>query len=116
MTEAEITTTTRRPRRIQAVAGAALIAIGVTGLGITLAPSAGADANSGSRHGTMHEMMDAMHGAGTAERMHDVEGGEQMMAECASMMEMMSSMGSMMGRRRAGSMMPGDGMMGGDRS
>lgn len=116
MTEPENVTTTRRPRRIQALAGAALVAVGVAGLAITFAPSAGADANAGGRHGTMHEMMDAMHGAGTAERMHDVEGGEQMMDDCASMMEMMSSMGSMMGRGRAESMMPGDGMMGGDRS
>lgn len=37
-------------------------------------------------HETIDAMMDAMHGPGTAERMHQVPGGEEMMEECAGMM------------------------------
>lgn len=82
-------------RRARAVLGAALIAAGVTGLGFTFAPPAFAEPDGGDRHETMHQMMNAMHGEGTAERVHRIEGAEEMMDDCASMM---SSMGSMMER------------------
>ncbi len=57
----------------------------------------------GLTHDQMHGMMDAMHGAGTSQRLHEAMGpdGEQMMDQCAAMMSMMSMMahrpGMMMG-------------------
>lgn len=50
-------------------------------------------------HQQMHAMMDAMHGAGTSERMHQAMGpeAEQMMEQCSSMMQMMQHMSGMMG-------------------
>ena len=56
-------------------------------------------------HEAMHRMMNAMHGEGTAARMHDAEGAEDMMQEGSTstgsmepgMGSMMSGMGSMMG-------------------
>ena len=46
-------------------------------------------------HEAMHTMMNADHGAGTRERMHEAMGpeGEELMAQCAAMMAMMSAMG-----------------------
>lgn len=85
-----------------------MVVLGLTGiLGMSVWP-AGAAQPSGrvgsDGHDTMHEMMDAAHGPGTSARMHDVEGAEEMMAQCASMMEMMSHGGmmdgGMMGRGR----------------
>lgn len=46
-------------------------------------------------HETMDVMINAMHGPGTAERMHQVPGGEEMMEQCAAMMAAMG--GGMMG-------------------
>lgn len=40
----------------------------------------------------MHEMMDAVHGSGTSESMHKVDGGEQVMEECSQMHEQMQDM------------------------
>lgn len=57
-------------------------------------------------HETMDTMLDAMHGPGTAERMHQIPGAEEMMDECAAMMAAMG--GGMMD----GGMMD-NGMMGG---
>lgn len=96
----------RRVNRSKASLGAALFAIGVTGLTFTLTAPATA-ASDGDSHDVMHQMMDAMHGAGTSERMHAVEGAEEMMDDCSGMMDHMSSAGGMMG----GEMM-GGGMMG----
>jgi len=47
----------------------------------------------------MHQMVDAMHGEGASERMHQAmaEEGEGMMAQCVAMMNMMSPMRGMMG-------------------
>ena len=81
-----------RPRWRQAAAGAALLGLGLIGLTVTTAGPATAQQDDQRRHEAMHRMMDAMHGDGTADRMH-AEGGEQMMEDCASM-------GSMMGRGR----------------
>jgi hypothetical protein len=33
----------------------------------------------------MHRMVDAMHGEGTSDRLHALDGGEQMIDECAPM-------------------------------
>lgn len=47
----------------------------------------------------MHQMMDAMHGEGTRQRMHEAMGddAERMMAQCSVMMSMMGGMRGMMG-------------------
>lgn len=54
---------------------------------------------SAPTHEQMHQMMDAMHGEGASERMHQAMGGdaEQMMDQCVAMMNMMSAMRGMMG-------------------
>lgn len=85
-------------RRLRGLAGAAMATVGLAGLSLTLASPAGARSDAGTEtHETMHQMMDAMHGEGTAERMHQMEGAEQMMDDCAAMMDSMSSMRGMMG-------------------
>lgn len=54
-------------------------------------------------HDQMHQMMDAMHGDGTSDRMHQVMGAEAdaMIDQCAMMMSMMSGMGMMGGQPTA---------------
>ncbi len=51
-------------------------------------------------HEQMHQMMDAMHGEGASERMHQAMGpdAERMMDQCAGMMGMMQGGRGMMGR------------------
>ncbi len=93
-------------RWLQGLAGAVLIAAGLSGLSWTwqASPVSAQRPERGS-HETMHEMIDAMHGPGTADRMHAVEGAEEMMDTCAAMMDMMggmSGMGSMMGGGMSG--------------
>lgn len=110
-----MTVTASLRRWLQGTAGAALVVLGLWGLAATLPGTVWAQ-QSGRRaggHETMHEMMEAMHGQGTAARMHELEGAEEMMDRCAAMMAMMgemdmSRMGQMM---RDGGMM--DGMMDG---
>ncbi len=107
-------------RWLQGLAGAVLIAAGLSGLSWTWqATPVYAQRPERGSHQTMHEMMDAMHGRGTAERMHAVEGADEMMDACASMLDAMggapgtgsmmrggmSSMDSMMGSSGTGSMM-----------
>jgi hypothetical protein len=75
---------------------AAVAALGVTA-GVLLAqpdstqtpPPGGANT-----HAQMHQMMDAMHGAGTSDRMHEAMGAdaERMIDQCVAMMSMMSGM------------------------
>lgn len=63
-------------------------------------------------HEQMHQMMDAMHGAGASDRMHEAMGAdaEKLMDQCVGMMNMM---GSMMGMMQGGQgMMGGGGMQG----
>lgn len=50
-------------------------------------------------HEPMHRMMDAVHGTGTSQRMHEALGpdAEQLMDECVAMMGAMQTMSSMMG-------------------
>ncbi len=99
-----MTTTTRLRRWTQAATGAALVALGLWGLALTWQGLATAQpTDPGRSHEAMHQMMDAMHGEGTAARMHEIEGAEQMMDQCAAMMDMMggmdrSGMREMMGR------------------
>lgn len=79
--------------------GALLVAIGLVGMLMswpappTMMQQSGAESEL---HETMDEMMDAMHGPGTADRIHQIPGGEEMMHRCAAMMGSMS-----------GAMMPG---------
>ncbi|MBI2918884.1 MAG: hypothetical protein HYY01_12955 [Chloroflexi bacterium] len=50
-------------------------------------------------HQQMHQMMDAVHGEGTSQQMHDAMGpdAETLMDQCVTMMGMMNSMQSKMG-------------------
>ncbi|MBI4312486.1 MAG: hypothetical protein HY681_12000 [Chloroflexi bacterium] len=65
----------------------------------TTAPTAGPPT-----HEEMHAIMDAMHGEGTSDRMHQAmaEGigmdGEALMEQCVAMTAMMGGSGGMMGR------------------
>jgi hypothetical protein len=63
----------------------------VAGLaGLTFMASSAADAGAGgSSHEAMHRMMDAMHGEGTSDRLHALDGGEQMIDKCARMHDAM---------------------------
>ena len=57
-------------------------------------------------HEQMHTMMDAMHGAGTSQRMHEAMGAdaEKIMDQCVSMMGMMENMQGMMDGNMSGMM------------
>ncbi len=92
-----------------AVTGLAMLVVTAGPLSVQArtAPEGGAPT-----HQQMHQMMDAMHGKGTSERMHKAMGkdAEQMMDQCTSMMGMMNNMGGMMGDSSMGNMM--NGMMG----
>lgn len=95
-------TRSRRRRLGQALAGLLLVAFGlsglttVTSLGPAIAQGQGGPPgefdDADDAHEAMHEMMEAMHGEGAVERMHDVEGSEEMMDHCASMMGGMGGM------------------------
>lgn len=110
-----------RRRWLQGALGAALVAVGLSGLSGLLPSAATAQPadRPGDSHETMHVMMDAMHGDGTAERVHEAEGGEEMMDQCAAMMSMMGDMnmsrGGMMERMMNGGGMSGMGGMMGSR-
>ena len=87
-------------RGARAVLGALLVTIGLVGMLSLSAISASAEEGSREEsHGGMHEMMDAMHGPTASNRMHRVEGAEQMMDQCSRMHDQM------------GGMMDGGGMM-----
>ena len=96
-------------RRARIVLGAVLTLVGLAGT-LALGPAtpviAQTEGSSAEIHETMDAMMDAMHGPGTTERMHQVPGAEEMMEQCAAMMAMMG------GGIMDGGMMDG-GMMGG---
>lgn len=102
------TTPTLR-RWLQGTAGVALVALGSLGLVAMLPASVAAQQPDPDvrGHETVHEMMGLMHGEGTATRMHEIEGAEQMMDQCASMMATMDDMDM----SRMGQMMRNGGMM-----
>lgn len=83
------------------VVGLAFLMLG-TGLllGRDFTPVAAVTAASQEQpsHEDMHRMMDAVHGEGTSQRMHESMGpnAEEMMAQCAAMMTMMQEMQNMM--------------------
>ncbi|MBW3644590.1 MAG: hypothetical protein KY441_03715 [Actinobacteria bacterium] len=106
--------THRRAWWLQTALAVALVVVGAAGLWASFAGPATAEAHTPDRegmhgmmadHDAMHRMMNAMHGEGSAARMHDAEGAEEMMQECSTSMgsmepgmgSMMSGMGSMMG-------------------
>jgi hypothetical protein len=64
-------------------------------------------------HEQMHQMMDAMHGEGASERMHEAMGddADAMMDQCTAMMNVMDGMRGMMGDDAMPGMMdePGQG-------
>ena len=64
----------------------------------------GSTAQAIPTHEQMHQMMDAVHGPGTSQRMHEAMGpdAEKMMDQCAAMMDMMSGMSAMQGMMGTG--------------
>ena len=103
----------------KAAVGGARIGLAVlastTGALVAQEPTAppGGTPTPGEMHETMHRMMDAVHGAGTSDRMHEAMGpdGERLMEQCSAMMAMMGMMAQMMGGDMSG-MMGGQGMEG----
>lgn len=95
------------------LAGLGLVAVGTLGLLAVVPATARAGAgqagvgSDGDNHAVMHEMMDAMHGERTAERMHEIEGADEMMDQCAGMMDAMGGMSNMMRGMSNGGMMDG---------
>lgn len=86
-------------RTLAVTLGVILIAVGLLGASLA-ATSSGVRAQEGERnalHEQMHQMMDAMMGAGFSERMHAaMPGSEQMMEACAGAMQTGGGMGNMM--------------------
>lgn len=84
-----------RARTKAAIAGAlvGLALFAVTSGSLFAAPPTPA-ANGVPTHEQMHRMMDAVHGEGTSQRMHEAMGpdGEQLMDQCVAMMGMMQNM------------------------
>ncbi len=79
----------------------------------TPSPAPGATTGAPVTHEQMHQMMDAMHGEGFSERMHEaMPGSEELMEQCVGMMNMMGHMHGMMGGQRADPMPGMGGMMG----
>ena len=100
-------TLTRTRQLSQALAGVAIAALGVTGLAATWTPTSAAAQPGADSHGTMHAMMTAMHGEEAVAQMHEVEGAEEMMDQCAGMMDAMGGMSNMMNGRGMSNMMGG---------
>lgn len=87
-------------RVVLGAAGSVLIGVGLA-LAFLLLPSAATaqpngDTNAPEVHATMDRMMDAVHGEAISERMHQVEGAEQMMDAGSRMMGSMGQMNKMM--------------------
>lgn len=87
------------------VTGLALIAF-TAGTLVAQTPSPPSQTALAMTHEQMHQMMDAMHGEGTSQRMHEAMGedAERMMDQCVAMMSMMSMMQGMMGGQNGQSM------------
>lgn len=89
--------------------GALFVAVGLAGtltIGLAQAVTAQPAGSTVDTHEVMETMMDAMHGPGMAERMHQGVGAEEMMDQCAAMMATRGGMmDGMMGERMMGGMM-----------
>lgn len=92
-----------------ALGGLTLLAFTAGPMAAQTPPAATPSRPSAPGHEQMHEMMDAVHGAGASQRMHDAMGpeGERMMEQCAAMMGMMQSTDGMMGGAGMSGMMGG---------
>lgn len=70
-------------------------------------PSAGPQSGTTLTHQQMDQMMDALHGQGTSQQMHEAMGpdAEKLMDQCVAMMNTMQAMQGMMGAGDASGMM-----------
>ncbi len=98
--------------RLKAALGAVFVAAGLSVLIATSPPQAtagvpGPAAREGARdwHAVMDRMMEVAHGSETVARIHRIEGVEEMMDQCAAMMESMGEMSGMMRGPMGGRMM-----------
>jgi hypothetical protein len=94
-----------RTRRTWIAAAAGLLMLALT-VGVVSAqgptppmptmPMPEQQSEGGVTHEQMHQMMDAMHGEGMSDRMHETMGedAERMMDQCIAMMNMMTMMNS----------------------
>lgn len=104
--EGTFVSTTRRIS--QTLLGVTLAVLGAAGLAATWVPEpAQAQSGESDAHDTMHEMMEAMHGEEAVERMHEAEGADEMMDQCAGMMAAMGGMSDMMDGQGSSDMMRG---------
>jgi hypothetical protein len=89
-----------------AVAGLALLAFTA---GSLLAQTPTPAPNGAPTHAQMHQMMDALHGAGASQRMHEAMGpdAEKLMDQCVGMMGAMQTVPGMMGTGGTPGMMGG---------
>lgn len=89
---------TRRTTAAVLSVTAALLSLALTG-GVIIAQAAPLQPEDGAAltHDQMHEMMDAMHGAGFSERMHQaMPGADALIEQCVEMMTMIGQMPGMM--------------------
>ena len=110
-------------RLVQVGLGILLLTAGLAGLlFLSQAPASAEEDRTMGRHKTMHRSMDVMQGRGTSVRMHQGQGGEEMMNACSRMHQMMDGGmmdgrdGGMMDGRDGGMMDGGDGGMMGTRT
>lgn len=93
--------------------GLLLVVVGLLALAALTSKPATAHGGDGDSteeaHQAMHEMMEAAHGEEAVERMHDVDGAEEMVRHCVEMMAAMEGMDGMdgMGAGMMGRMMDG---------
>lgn len=80
-----------RSRIAQAATGAIMATVGVAGFAGTVSGPAAAASTDETSH-DMRRMMEAVHGEDAVERMHQVEGADEMMDQCGAMMDAMGGM------------------------
>ena len=85
-----------RSRIAYAATGAIMATVGVAGFAGTVSGPAAAASTDETSHDTMRRMMEARHGEDAVERMHQVEGADEMMDQCGAMMEAMGGMDNIM--------------------
>lgn len=97
-----------------ALTGLALLAVTAGSIFAQQAPEPAQTPGGMPSHEQMHQMMDAVHGEGTSERMHEAMGpdAERLMDQCVAMMSMMQQMQGMMGGGAMSGMMDSGAMPG----